>query len=443
MKGQAFPKDFLWGAATAAQQIEGGYLEGGRSPSIWDVAPEGKIKNGDTCHESCDHYHHYREDVAMMKEIGIRSYRFSVSWPRVVPGEGEINGEGLAFYSSLVDELAAAGIEPLVTLYHWDLPVWMQERGGWKSEEITEHFLFYAGAVVDALSDRVKYWITFNEPQCFLMNGYMQGEHAPFLRDYFCLSKIARNMMVTHGETVKLIRRAAKAEPSIGIAFSCGAYLPEDEQDPASVEEARHRSFYRGLGIMNNRFWMDPILLGKPAHAYGIYHSGKRDMERICQPLDFVGINVYEAFTYSKWGGDKNIDRTNLKKTCLDWVIDGRAIYWAAKFIHERYGLPVMVTENGMANDDAVNERGEVDDQVRIDFMDEYLGNLKKAIADGVPVIGYQHWSLLDNFEWAEGYGPRFGLIYVDYHTQKRILKKSACHYREIIQSNGSGISVP
>lgn len=434
---QGVPKDFLWGVSTAAAQVEGGYQEGGRTPSIWDIAPKEKIKHGQDCHTACDHFHHFKEDVALMREIGVKSYRFSVSWSRVVPKEGKINEEGLAFYSNLVNELVTAKIEPLVTLYHWDLPVWMHEKGGWETAEIIEQFLFYAKAVVESLSDRVKYWITFNEPQCFLTNGYMVGMHAPFKNDYLKLSGFSRNFMITHGETVKLIRKYAKQKPRIGIAFASGAFIPKDESNPESIEEARKKSFYGGMGTLNNRWWMDPILAGKPVWAYGIYHSRKQDMKQIHQPLDFAGINVYTAYNYTGWGKDKKKDLSQYRKTYLDWVIDGRVMYWTAKFVYERYGIPIMVTENGMANDDKLDINGEVNDQIRIDYMDEYLLALKKAMEEGVPVIGYQHWSLMDNFEWTEGYDPRFGLIYVDFSSGKRILKKSAYHYKHIIETNG------
>lgn len=440
MGSAPFPADFLWGAATAAPQIEGGYNEGGRTPSIWDTAPKAKIKNGDNCHIACDHFHRYKEDVALMKEMGLKSYRFSVSWSRIIPKEGTVNSEGIAFYSDLINELLAADIEPLLTLYHWDLPLWMHKKGGWRSGKITEYFLDYAKAVVDAFSDRVQYWITFNEPQCFLMNGYMQGVHAPFQRAYLSLSSFTRNFMLTHGETVKLIRARAKKKPVVGIAFASGAFIPKDENDPKSIEEARHKSFNKGMGTMNNRWWMDPILAGRPVRAYGVYHSDKRDMKAICQPLDFIGLNNYTAFNYSNWGGDKNMDLSKLKKTYLDWVIDGRSIYWTVKFIHERYKLPIMITENGMANDDKPDADSTVNDQCRIDFTDEYLHYVKKAIHDGVPVIGYQHWSLMDNFEWAEGYDPRFGLIYVDFETGMRTIKSSGHHYKQIIETNGKDL---
>lgn len=439
MSETVFPKDFLWGAATASAQIEGGWDCGGRTPSIWDVAPAGKVHNDETCHTACDHYHRWREDVALMKELGLKSYRFSVSWSRIIPQEGTVNEEGLKFYSDLVDALLEAGIEPLVTLYHWDLPLWMHEKGGWKTLAIRNAFLEYASTVVDRLSDRVQYWITFNEPQCFLMNGYMQGVHAPFQRDYLSLPRITRNFMLTNAATVRLIRERAKKNPRIGIAFAAGAFIPAEETQ-SGIETARHKSFYKGMGTMNNRWWMDPILLGKPVAAYGVYRSRKRDMKDIQVDFDFIGINNYTAFNYSDWGGDKNIDASNLPKNSLGWIIDGRSIYWTVRFLHERYKLPIMITENGMSNLDAVNEQGEVADDLRIGYIDEYLQNLKRAISEGIPVLGYQHWSLMDNFEWAEGYDPRFGLIYVDFGTGKRTIKKSGYHYKSIIESNGATI---
>lgn len=440
MSETAFPKDFLWGAATAAAQIEGGWDCAGRTPSIWDVAPAGKIRNHENCHTSCDHYHRWREDVALMKELGLKSYRFSISWSRIIPEEGKVNEKGLAFYNSLIDELLMAGIEPMVTLYHWDLPIWMDKIGGWKALEIRERFLEFAAVAVNAFSDRVKYWITFNEPQCFLMNGYLQGIHAPFQRDYLCLNKISRNFMLTNAAVVKLIREKAKTPPMIGLSFAAGAFIPANENDPESVELARKKSFYKGMGTMNNRWWMDPILLGKPVCAYGVYRSKKRDMKDIHVDFDFIGVNNYAAFNYSDWGGDKNVNTANLPKNSLGWVIDGRSIYWTVRFLYERYKLPIIITENGMSNLDKVNEQGEVVDDIRIRYIDEYLHNLKQAISEGIPVLGYQHWSLMDNFEWAEGYDPRFGLIYVDFKTKNRTIKKSGSYYRRIIETNGTEV---
>lgn len=436
MSDTTFAKDFLWGAASASAQVEGGWNEDGRTPSIWDVAPEKKVKNKENCHMGCNHYHHMKEDVAMMKEMGLKSYRFSISWSRVLPEEGKVNPKGIQFYSDLVDELLAAGIEPLVTIYHWDLPVWVQQKGGWLSKKIVDLFAEYTRVIVEALSDRVTYWITLNEPSCFIMNGHMVGAHAPFKKRYLALSRMTRFCMLAHGEAVKTIRKHAKRPVKIGIAFAAGAFVPEHE-NTKEVEEARMKSMETGMGLMNNRWWMDPILAGKPVTAYGIYHSRQKDMAAICQSLDFIGLNVYASFNVSDWGGDSKTLSVGAPKNSLGWGIDGGVLYWTTKFVYERYHLPIMITENGLAANDIECLDGKVHDPQRKDFMYRYLSQLKRAVKEGVPVIGYQHWSVMDNFEWAEGYDPRFGLIYVDYESGKRIIKDSAYAYREIIEKNG------
>ena len=431
-----FPKDFLWGAATAAPQIEGGWDADGRSPSIWDVAPPEKIKNGDNCHTACDHYHRYKEDVQLMKELGLKSYRFSISWSRVIPQEGKVNPKGLQFYSDLVDELIANGIEPMVTIFHWDTPVWVYEKGGWLSESIISLFAEYTKVVVEALSDRVKYWMPMNEPQCFIMNGYMQGAHAPFKHNYLALSKLTRICMLTFAESVKTVRKYAKQPVKVGIAMAAGAYVPKDDS-PEAIAEARHKSFYAGLGSMGNRWWSDPIFKGETVTAYGVYRSRKKDMPKIQCDLDFVGVNVYQPFQDGSWGNKPQTGISEDRLTSMGWVIDGRVLYWTIRFYHERYGLPVLVSENGMADRDTVSTDGAVHDPKRIAFIHEYLDGVKQAVSEGIPVLGYQYWSLMDNFEWAEGYDPRFGLIHVDYETQKRTLKDSAYEYKQIIKTNG------
>ena len=436
MENNRFPENFLWGAATASAQIEGGWNEGGRTPSIWDTAPSNKIKNGDNCHIACDHFHRMKEDVALMKEIGLKSYRFSISWSRVIPEEGKINPEGIKFYSDLVNELLKNGIEPLVTIYHWDLPVWAYEKGGWLSKRIVQLFAEYTKAVVDALSDRVCWWMTMNEPQCFIMNSYLQGVHAPFKRRYLALSKLTRNCMLAHAEAVKVIRKYAKKPPKIGIVMATGSYVPDDDS-AESAEKARKMSTETGMGLMGNRWWMDPILAGKPVRAYGVYSVSAKTAREAHQPLDFVGLNIYSPYNYSEWGGDKNADTSSLEKSSIGWVIDERVMYWTVKFIYERYRLPIMISENGMSDNDKLSDDGKIHDTKRINYLTRYLRSLKKAIAEGYPVLGYQCWSLLDNFEWAEGYDHRFGLIYTDYPTQKRILKDSAYEYKKIIETNG------
>lgn len=430
-----FPKDFLWGAASAAPQIEGGWDCDGRTPSIWDVAPAKKIKNGDNCRTACDHYHRMKEDVALMKEMGLKSYRFSISWSRVIPAEGKVNTKGLQFYSNLVDELLKSGIEPMVTIYHWDLPVWVQEKGGWMSETIIPLFAEYTRVVVEALSDRVKWWIPMNEPQCFIMNGHMVGAHAPFKSNVFAMSKLSRICMLAHAESVHTVRRFAKQPVKVGIAMAAGAFIPKEESE-AGIQDARHKSFYQGIGTMGNRWWGDPMLLGKPVTAYGIYRSRQKDMPQIQCKLDFLGVNVYQPFQEGSWGNEPATGDPE-RLTCMGWHIDGRCLYWTIRFMHERYGLPVMVTENGMADRDTVAADGAVHDEKRIRFIREYLAGVKRAVQEDIPVLGYQYWSIFDNFEWAEGYEPRFGIVHVDYETQKRTRKDSSYDYQRIIETNG------
>lgn len=390
-----FRDDFLWGAATASAQIEGGWNEDGRTPSIWDLAPNGKIKGGADCHTACDHFYRVKEDVALMKELGLKSYRFSISWSRIQPRENEINQKGLDFYINLVDELRKANIEPLVTIYHWDLPIWVHQKGGFLSEEIIPLFEKYTKIVVDALSDKVTYWIPMNEPQCFIMLGYCYMVHAPFKFGLQNIPKATRICMLAHAKAVKVIRKYAKTPAKIGIAMAAGAFIPKDNST-SEIETARRKTFNSGIGLMNNRWWSDPILLGKPVTAYGFFKTHENDMAEIYQPLDFVGLNVYQPYGVSK----RKLDETH--KTSMGWAIDG-----------------------------------DVHDEKRIAFLRDYLGGVKRAVNEGIDVLGYQHWSLMDNFEWAEGYGPRFGLIHIDYKTQKRTLKDSAYFYKKVIETNG------
>jgi len=428
-----FPNDFLWGTASAAAQVEGAWDEDGKTASIWDVAGN-HIKNGETCHTACDHYHRYKEDVALMKELGLKSYRFSVSMSRVMPQKGKINPKGLEFYINLVKELRANDIEPLCTLYHWDLPKWAQDEGGWKNDLIQEWYLEYAAAVVDALSDQVKYWMTFNEPQCFIMLAYVTGSHAPFKHQVFSFRKHhLRNMLLAHGRCVKMIRERAKTKPVIGIAMASTTFIP-DSDNAEDLKKAAYYSFEHQIGEGSNGLYMDPIGLGKASKMLKNVLSAA-DLKIISEPMDFVGVNVYQP---SNMMLDKNgYGKQEHKKTSLGWVIDGRCLYWTIRQYWERYHLPVMVTENGMsATDTVVN--GVCHDMDRVEFLKDFITNLKRVVDEGIPVIGYQHWSIMDNFEWCEGYGPRFGLIHVDYETQKRTIKDSAWYYAEIIKTNGN-----
>lgn len=432
----SFPENFLWGAATSATQIEGAWNEDGKCPSIWDTSPSEKIKHGENCFIACDHYHRYKEDVALMKQMGLKSYRFSVSWPRVMPEKGKVNDKGLAFYKNLVSELRSAGIEPLCTLYHWDLPQWVQDEGGWKNQKIQEWYLEYAAVVVDALSNQVAYWMTFNEPNVFIQLGYVNGSSAPYKHHYLTFrSHHMRNMLMAHGRCVELIRKRAKLEPKIGIAMAASACIPASEKNE-DVEAATKLSFEGIAGEFQNSIYMDPIVFGRATSM--LRHSlSKKDLAIISQPIDFIGINVYQPFLLPPV--KEAYEQENHPKTMMDWYMDGRSLYWATRMYWERYRLPIMVTENGMANPDTV-ENDAVHDQKRIEFLQDYLSNLKRAVNEGIPVLGYQHWSLMDNFEWNNGYEPRFGLIHVDYETQKRTIKDSGHAYSEIIRSNGSNL---
>lgn len=434
-----FRKDFLWGAATASHQIEGGYLDDGKSLNIWDALIDGQMAHGDHGQVACDHYHRYREDVALMKEIGLKSYRFSVSWARIFPDDsGKVNERGLQFYVNLVDELVAAGIEPICTLYHWDLPMWLFDIGGWKNPAIIEHFTAYARTMVEALSDRVTYWVTFNEPQCFICLGY-GGVHAPFLHaDQAERQVLSRNVLLAHGEAVKAMRRHAKQPLKIGLAPTADSDSPKN-RDPEEIERARAATFREGDPSFIT-WWSDPTVLGRrPA---GMEFLSDEDMEIIHQPLDFYGFNIYTLNrTYSaprNRAGDR--EYPGMPRTAMDWVIDPDTLYWPLKFLSERYKLPLMITENGMANTDFMMLDGHVHDPQRIDFLTRYLRALKRAVDEGVDVLGYQYWTLMDNLEWNMGYGKRFGLIYVDFRTCERTLKDSAYFYGEVIRHNGENL---
>ena len=431
-----FPKDFLWGAASAAHQVEGAYNEDGKTLGIWDALHEGHIKHSENGYEACDHYHRYKEDVALMKKIGLKSYRFSISWPRVMPEKGIINPQGLAFYSNLVDELVNAGIEPMVTLYHWNLPIWAYNEGGWENEALSDIFVDYVKVVVEKLSDRTKYWLTFNEPQCFIGFGYCYGTHAPFLKNSKLAGVLSRNVMLAHGKAVKAIRSYAKLKPIIGMAPTGGGLTPLTN-DEKGLQKALEGTYTLEPGALSNTWWMDPIILGKIPEPLQKYISDE-DIKVICQPLDFFGFNIYGSSNSAEQEGVKNPEvYPGMPRTSLNWAITPEVLYWLPKFHYERYHLPILITENGMANIDFEMLDGKVHDPQRIDYIHRHLLNLKRVMDEGVPVIGYQYWSLTDNFEWAEGYDQRFGLIYIDYRTQKRIMKDSAYYYADIIKTNG------
>ncbi len=448
-----FSKDFLWGAASAAHQVEGAFKEDGKGLSIWnhyEHEPQ-KIKHGETADVACDHYHRYLEDIALMKEIGLKSYRFSISWPRIIPeGTGKVNQKGLEFYSKLVDALLDAGIEPMVTLYHWDLPYELYKKGGWENDNSPAWFEEYTRVVVEGLSDRVKYWMTFNEPQMFLALGYQLAVHAPFeKRDTAELIHMTRNVLLAHGKAVKIIRENSKQKVSVGMAPTGDVYLPKEETAEL-VEEARRNSFLFNQVdfLMSNSWWADPVFLGRyPEGAEKIFGSQlytftEEEWKLVSQPLDFYGYNNYQGridYPIDPYGYD-NYGYQGCPKTTFGWNVTQDSLYWSSKFLYERYGKPILITENGYSGNDWVSLDGKVHDANRIDFVHRYLLGLKRAVEEGVPVLGYQYWSIMDNFEWSSGYDLRFGMIHVDYQTLKRTLKDSAYWYHEVIASNGSNL---
>lgn len=439
-----FPENFLWGAASAAFQVEGARNEDGKTDSIWDATGEGHIKRNANGDVTCDHYHRYKEDVALMKELGLKSYRFSVSWPRVMPGRGVINEKGLQFYKDLADELVKAGIEPFCTLYHWDLPMWVYNEGGWENPQIIEDFTEYAKVVIDALSDKVRYWMTFNEPACFIGFGYFEGRQAPFKlsrmskeQKFRDLAHISKNVLLCHGRGVQLIRERSKlADPQIGFALNARNFVAYDETE-AGIEKARNEMFDIEKGFsMAASWWADPMVLGK-APKYLNEILTKEELKFISQPLDYFGYNVYFANNYNADAKAPDLGWAGMPRTQTGWAITPKVLYWSPKFLYERYKLPILITENGMSNLDFVMRDGKVHDPQRIDYMYRYLSALHQAIEEGIPVIGYTAWSIMDNFEWAEGFDPRFGLIYVDYKTLERIPKDSFYWYQSVIKNGG------
>lgn len=447
-----FAKDFVWGAATSSYQIEGTGRDSGKGQNIWDVFTKepGRVYEGHTGDIACDHYHRFREDVAYMKELGLKGYRSSIDWSRVLPeGTGKVNEKGIDFYNALIDELLEQGIEPYITLYHWELPYEIYKRGGWMNPEIVEWFGQYARLVAERFSDRVKYFFTLNEPQCFVGLGFLQGCHAPGvkapLRDTF---EMAHNALKAHGRAVQMLRAYGKQNVQIGYAPTSGMCYPEKET-PKDIEAARKALFALPDDLSNwtwnVSWWSDPVILGKyPEEGMKKYEKylpviTDEDMKLISQPIDFYGQNIYNGrcIRMGTDGRPEEVRRpAGFPKTATNWPVTPEALYWGPKFLYERYRKPIYITENGMACHDTVSQDGKVHDPNRIDFLARYLKNLKRA-AEEIDIRGYFQWSLMDNFEWDKGYAERFGIIYVDFETQERIWKDSAYWYRDLIRRNG------
>jgi len=452
MSNLPFPPGFLWGVATSAYQVECGSTEGGRGESIWDrfAATPGAIEDGSDGTVACDHFRRWPEDVALMRQLGLNAYRFSIAWPRVQPlGRGAIQAAGLDFYDRLVDGLLEAGLSPMATLYHWDLPQALQDRGGWGSRDTASAFVDYAQAVSMRLGDRVTQWVTHNEPWCIATLGHEQGAHAPGLRDPALALRAAHHVLLSHGWSVPVLRRNAPGA-EIGIV------LIASQVEPATGSEA-DRDAARWFDGFFNRWYLDPVFRGSyPADAVedrvrrGQLPPGPLpfvepgDLAAISAPLDFLGLNYYSRNVLSGAPGPagepapRSVPMAAPEAlTDMGWEVWPQGLEDVLRRIDREYHPPrVYVTENGAAYADGPNGDGRVHDVRRRAFLAGHLRALRRAIAAGVPVAGYFHWSLLDNFEWGHGYTKRFGLVHVDYATQRRTLKDSALYYRDVVAAN-------
>jgi len=445
----SFRTDFIWGAATAAYQIEGAWNEDGKGPSVWDDFTHipGKIFGDHTGDVACDHYHRVEEDVSLMAALGIRNYRFSVSWPRLMPdGIGAVNEKGVAFYDRLIDVLLEKGIRPFMTLFHWDYPSGAQMRGGWQNPDSADWFADYVSLCAKRYGDRVKDFITLNEPQCFVGLGYQRGTFGPGLvmseKDVI---GIAHNVLLAHGKAVQTLRALA---PDCRVGYApCGNVAIPCTESAEDIEAARSAYFAtrRETGMFTVSWWSDPAMLGRyPEDGLRLYGQHlpagwQDDMKVIHQPLDYYCQNIYNGnYFRAKDGRPEMVDQpVGVTKTACDWPVTPDCLYWGARFLYERYHTPFVISENGMSCIDTVSLDGKVHDPQRIDYLHRYLRGLKRAADEGIDVRGYFQRSLMDNFEWANGYNERFGIVYVDYATQRRIVKDSALWYRDVMETNG------
>ncbi|MEU8531062.1 MULTISPECIES: GH1 family beta-glucosidase [Streptomyces] len=453
-----FPAGFRWGAATAAYQIEGAAAEDGRTPSIWDTFSRvpGRVRNGDTGDIAADHYHRMPEDVALMRELGLTDYRFSIGWPRVQPtGRGPALQKGLDFYRRLADALLDAGIRPVATLYHWDLPQELEEAGGWPHRDTAERFAEYAALAADALGDRVVTWTTLNEPWCAAFLGYSSGVHAPGRTDPAAALRAAHHLNLAHGRAVAALRAALPTPAEISLTLNVHAVRPLSDA-PADVAAARR------IDAVGNRIFLDPVFHGRlPADLiedtagltdWSFVHDG--DLRAVSAPVDSLGVNYYSPTVAaagppepsgepSPWPGAAG--RVRLvpapgPRTAMDWPVDADGLYEVlTRLSGELPGTPLLVTENGAAYDDYADPSGAVHDPERVAYLDAHLAAVHRAIGAGADVRGYFLWSLLDNFEWAYGYGRRFGIVHVDFASQRRTPKDSAHWYAGVIARGGLG----
>ena len=437
-----FPDDFIWGTATAAYQIEGSPLADGAGPSIWHsfARTPGRIETGDTGDTACDHYHRWREDIALMKELGLKAYRFSVAWPRVFPtGSGKVNQAGLDFYSDLVDGLLESGIEPMLTLYHWDLPQELENAGGWPSEDTARRFADYAAKLFDTLADRVRLWITFNEPWVFTWLGYGVGYHAPGRCDQAAALAAARNVVLAHGLAAQAFKASAPSNADLGITLSVVS-------TQAATSDERDVDAARRYGEFSNHWFVEPLLSGQwPAALEQEFGEALPPLDDISGALehkpDFLGLNYYTR-NLVRWDDDAQfnarVEQPLGEYTGMGWEVYPAGLYRLLREFSDRYALPLYVTENGAGLEgEELNERGTVEDDQRLRYLQSHLEAMHRAISEGVDLRGYTAWSFIDNFEWTFGYAKRFGLVHCDHETQVRTPKKSAYWYRRVIEENG------
>ena len=447
----SFPEKFIWGAASSAYQVEGAASEGGRSPSVWDTfcRRDGAVFHGHTGDVSCNHYHRVQEDVGLMKELGLQAYRFSLSWSRILPdGVGRTNAEGIAFYDRLIDELLTADIVPYVTLFHWDFPQILYDRGGWLNRDSADWFAEFAACAADAFTDRVQDWITLNEQACYIGLGHLECRHAPGDKLSFADAvQAGHHTLLAHGKAVQALRAHSEGPLNIGIAPVGMVSVPASDSE-ADLQAARTATLaITEKSLWSNTWWMDPVLLGRyPEDGLAVFGADAPniedgDMACIHQPLEFLGLNIYSGNIVQAGPDGEPITlpmQPGIPMTRFDWPVIPDVLRWGPRFLWERYEKPIMITENGMSGTDWVSLDGHVHDPQRIDFLQRYLQCLQEAVNDGAQIDGYFLWSIMDNFEWGEGYKERFGIIHVDFETGARTLKDSAHWYRDVIASNGS-----
>lgn len=453
-----FRDDFVWGVASSAYQIEGTDDEIGCGAMIWDkFIKDGGTADGLGAEVTCDHIHRYKDDYKLMNLLSIKANRFSISWSRLIPdGIGEVNKKAVALYRDMILEMKKNGVEPYLTMYHWEFPQALQDKGGWLNEEVIQWFGYYAKVVSENFSDICENFITLNEPECFVGIGHLSGWHAPGLK----LSQkevflIAHNALRAHGQAVINLRKYAVRPIKVGYAPTCGMAYPYDPSKPEDIEAAKKVlfGFYEPMDnwTWNVAWFNDPVFLGKyPENGIEKFKEflpeiTKEDMELISQPLDFMGQNIYNGYFVAAAEDGEPVfvkRKPGYDMTFAKWPVTPDCIYWGLKFISERYKMPIYVTENGMSCHDAVSLDGKVHDPNRQDFLDRYLSKIQQVNDEGADIRGYFLWTFLDNFEWDKGYTERFGIVHVDFETQKRTVKDTAFWYKDVIESNGETLSI-